>query len=400
MFQNHPAVILGMTETGLGVGRSLSKNGIKTYGFDAQKKIGFYSKYITAKICPHPLKDEKKCLDFLIEFAKKFEYKPVLFITSDYFFNIILNNKKILNEFFLMNLPDNNILKSVSNKYIQYELALKAGIDVPVTFLINNLEKINEIKHQLRYPAFIKAEDVTSWHKVMNKHDRQIKGYVVNNSEELAEKINFILKRGVQSVLVQEVIQGPDTNHFKFCSYVSQNGEFLLVFTLQKIRQHPIRFGIGSIIKSIDYPELEKIGKKFFTNINYRGVGSAEFKLDEKNGKLTLIELNPRYWLQNSLTDKCGLNFPLMDYLETTQQKPQPKYTFKTNIKWINIYMDFSSFLAYRAIGEISLKDWFSSLKGEKIFSDLSYTDIKPFFYNIMKIVKTYSKKFFKNLKF
>ena len=48
------AVVLGMFETGLAVGRSLGRAGIKVLGLDSVRKIGFYSKYIEARICPDP----------------------------------------------------------------------------------------------------------------------------------------------------------------------------------------------------------------------------------------------------------------------------------------------------------------------------------------------------------
>jgi predicted ATP-grasp superfamily ATP-dependent carboligase len=47
-------------------------------------------------------------------------------------------------------------------------------------------------------------------------------------------------------------------------------------------------------VQSVEYPELLALGKAFFKKIGYRGVGSAEFKLDDRDGTLKLIELNPR----------------------------------------------------------------------------------------------------------
>ena len=87
MIKKYPAVVLGMFETGLAIGRSLGRNGIRVFGLDFKKDVGFYSKYIRAEICPNPLTDEKKFLDYLIKFSNKFEHKPVLFVTSDNFLN-------------------------------------------------------------------------------------------------------------------------------------------------------------------------------------------------------------------------------------------------------------------------------------------------------------------------
>ena len=392
MKKKYPAVVLGMFEPGLAVGRSLGRNGIKVFGLDFKKDVGFYSKYINAEICPNPLIDEPIFIDFLIKFADKHQHKPVLFITSDNFLNAISRNRNKLKKYFFMNLPDHKVIESITDKYKQYQLLLNGNIPFPATYFPKDLEEVNEIKDEIKYPVFLKAKEVTSWRKVMGDG---IKGFVLNNPEELVERYNYIFGENLEAI-VQEVIPGFDTNHFKFCAYVSQNGEFLLQFTLRKIHQNPIHFGIGSTVESIKYPELMRIGKKFFESINYRGIGSAEFKLDSRDGKLKLIELNPRYWQQNALADKCGMNFPLVDYLEVTQQNPEPVYNFKTDIKWVNTYLDIGSFLNYRRTGEISFKEWITSLKGKKTFSIFAWDDMFPLCYDLSKKSISVFKKFFK----
>ena len=209
----------------------------------------------------------------------------------------------------------------------------------------------------------------------------------------------MIFAKGTKAI-AQEIVQGPDTNHFKYCCYISKTGKLLLAFTLQKIRQQPVRFGVGAVVQSIYYPELVRLGKKFFSTIGYRGVGSAEFKLDQKDGELKLIELNPRYWQQNILSDKCGMNFPFIDYLEATDQKPEPVFDFLKDIKWVNIYSDFDSFLSYKRQKELTLSAWLNSLRGAKVFSDFALDDILPSFYEIrfgkklLKIPKYVLQKF------
>ena len=68
--KENPALILGLFETGLAVGRSLGRHDISVYGFDFKKDIGFFSKYIQAKICPHPLEQEDEFINFLLNFGK------------------------------------------------------------------------------------------------------------------------------------------------------------------------------------------------------------------------------------------------------------------------------------------------------------------------------------------
>lgn len=376
---DHLAIVLGMTETGLGVARSLGRKGIKVLGLDFKKDIGFYSRYVKGFICPHPLETEKKFIDYLIKLGNQFDSKPVLFITSDDFLVVVSKNRDLLNEHYLFNIPKASLLDSIINKYSQFDLASKADIGVPTTFVPQHPGKAIEMATGLRFPAFVKAIDVNTWRKSISG---TVKGFIASNQEELLEILESLSKQNVKSI-VQEVVQGPDTNHFKVCCYFSEKGALLLSFTLQKLRQNPVRFGVGSLVKSVCCPELLEIGKDLFRKIGYQGVGSAEFKLDERDHRLKLIEINPRYWQQNALAERCGLNFPLVNYLDVTEQNVRAQESFETNIKWLNIYMDFDSFSAYRREGSITFPQWLRSIRGKKVYSDIATDDIVPSFYEV-----------------
>lgn len=370
----NPALVLGMFETGLGVSRSLSRAGIMVFGLDFKKDIAFYSRCVDARLCPHPTSQRKGFLEYLIDFGRRCKEKPALFVTSDDFVVAVSESQDILKEHFLFNIPFVGLLKKITNKYSQYELALNAQVDVPKTQIIDEPGAVSQVQQMLDFPVFAKGLDVSAWRK---KVSRTIKGFEIRDAKELEEKLAPIVKEGV-SVLIQEIIPGPDTNHFKYNVYISKTGEILLGFTLRKIRQNPIHFGVGAVVESIHYPELVAEGEKLFNAIGYRGVGSAEFKLDARDGKLKLIEINPRYWQQNFLPTACGMNFPLMDYLEATGQNPTRIDAFTPGIKWVNRYMDLDSFLAYRREGTLTFRAWRRSLKGKKVYSDFSWDDMKP----------------------
>ena len=374
------AVVLGMFETGLAVGRSLGRAGIRVLGLDSSRKVGFYSRYIDAVICPDPLEHEEEFIACLQRIAAREKIRPALFITSDEFLLPVSKNRKELEHSYLMNLPDSRIIECIADKFKQYTLALDAGVAVPQTFVAENLDQLLQIKDRVPLPAFIKGAEVTSWRKKMGVAS---KGFVASTQEDLINIMKMVFDRGARA-LVQEIIQGPDTNHYKASCYLSRDGKVLLAFGLQKIRQQPAGFGFGCLVQSVEYPELLALGKNFFTKIGYRGVGSAEFKLDLRDGKLKLIELNPRYWQQNALADKCGMNFPLMDYLEMTGCEPKAVLEYRYGIKWVNLYSDLESFREYRQRKQLSLMQWLESYKGEKVYSDISWDDMLPGLHEIL----------------
>ena len=378
MDKRHSALLLGLSETGLGVGRSLGRQGIKVIGLDYEKGLGSYSKYIQAGICPHPIKRERDFLRFLVDVCTKDKHKPVLFITDDNFLNTISRNRESLETKIIFLLPEHNIIEAILDKYKQYRIALNAKTEVPKTVFPSNKNEIRKICDSLEFPVFIKGRNTTQWRPVFGSH----KGFIARNADELIGIFEETYRKNVD-VIVQEMVRGPDKNHYKVCVYISRDGRLLLSFTLRKIRQLPIRFGVGISVHSVHLPKLKEMGLEFFRNINYRGVGSVEFKLDEIDGRFKMIELNPRYWQQNILADFCGMNFPLMQYLDLTGQEPVAIDEFKEQIKWINICGDIKSYWDYRKLDDLKLKEWLESLRGKAVLSDFARDDILPFMYRV-----------------
>jgi len=385
------AIVFGLFETGLGVIRSLGRNGIKVYGVDYNKDIAYYSRYVKPLICPHPLKDSELFVDWLIKkFGDSTEKIPI-FISADDFLMAISKHRDKLKRFLSFNLVPHLLLEQIGNKYQQYLLAKNANIIVPQTWVIKTFDDLSALKSNDRWPLLLKGMDVNSWRAVFGG---TTKGFVCNNLSEIQEKTSEAIKNDVP-IIIQQIISGPDTNHFKYCAYINSSGEILAELCLRKIRQLPVRFGVGAVVETINYPELIEVGRHFFTNIDFTGVGSAEFKIDEKDGKLKLIELNPRYWQQNSIGEKSGVNFPMVNYFDLKKYQMPQKENPKEKVLWINRYMDFSSFLQYRKEGLLTFSEWRKSLKGKKVYSDFAWDDPIPLFYEFGFGMKLFKLPFF-----
>jgi D-aspartate ligase len=372
-----PAVVFGLFETGLGVIRSLGSKGVPVIGIDFKKDVAWYSRYANSYICPHP-SDDKFLVEWLRNtFAKQGKKYPV-FLTGDDFLSFVSRNRDELSDFLLFEMPHPQLIQSISNKYEQYLLALNCQVPVPETWVITNEpDKIKFLSVRKTFPLFIKGMDVGSWRSLFGGTK---KGFVVKDESELLRLVEDFDFQKVP-VVVQELIEGTDSDHFKYCAYVDAQGVTHCEFMLQKIRQYPIRFGVGSAVKSIYNEELLHVGRKFFKGIGYCGVGSAEFKWDRKTNQFKLIELNPRYWQQNYLPTFCGMNFPFIQYQKMCGIPYRVNEKYDLGKLWINRYMDFSAFLDYRKADGLSFMKWRKSVKGARVYPDFSWRDPLPFFY-------------------
>ena len=374
------AVVFSQFETGLGVTRSLGQKGIKVLCVDFKKDIAWYSRYVNPLICPHPLKEMTAFLDWVAQHFEKGGKKHPVFICSDDFLVCFSMNRSFLSNYFLFNLVDHDLLEQITDKHSQYLLAKQAGISQPETRIVKHQDDLVTINlNDMQFPVFIKGLEVNSWRE---KISGTVKGFVAASPDELHRRARDILEQDVP-IVIQEIIQGPDTSHFKYNIYVGLDGQIKAEFTLRKIRQNPIHFGVGAVVESIHDSDLLAQGRKLFKSIDFTGIASAEFKRDEQDGQLKLIEINPRYWQQNYLSTACGMNFPYINYCDLTGMHMEVSPEFKAGIKWVNRYMDLGSFLKYRKEGSLTFPAWRRSLKGKKIYADFTWDDPMPVLYEI-----------------
>jgi predicted ATP-grasp superfamily ATP-dependent carboligase len=362
-----------MYETGLAVARSLGRAGIRVYGVDFKPDIGFRSRFVEPAICPNPLEDTDAFLLYLERLAYRFDVKPVVFIASDDFLLSVSRARSRLARSCLLLLPPEIVVEAIEDKLAQAQLAARAGVRVPETFCGADLTSRREIE-AVPLPAILKGRHVTGWRRAVGV---QVKGFLVRSHDELAERLEQTEGYGVDT-LVQELIPGPDTSHFKVSALISSQRELLSVFCLRKIRQCPPGSGFGCLVESHSDPHLLATGLALFNATGYIGVGSAEFKFDSRDGHLKLIELNPRYWQQVALAERCGVNFPLQHYLDAIGLNPRATQAYLTGVKWQNLHRDIDSFRVYHERGELSISQWLRSLRGPIMNSCYATDDVVP----------------------
>lgn len=371
-----PAVVLGLFATGLGAVRSLARAGVPVVGMDDDPGMpGFRSRYCTALRCPDPVREPDRLVDALLRHAAAAGERPVLFPTTDAFVLFVSRHRDELAGSYLFALPDAALLEALVDKRRQYELAERAGVPYPRAFYPETPAEVESVAAEATYPVLVKPYYGHLWRETFGGEH---KGFKAETRDELVDAFEKVFAAGIPA-MAQEIVPGPNTNHFKLSAYVGRDGEPLAVFALRKIRQYPPEFGVGSLVESIEAPDVVDLGLKFLEKIDYRGIGSVELKRDERTGELRLIELNTRLWQQNSLATVCGMNFPLIQLLDLTGRTLTPARDYRAGVKWLDLIPDFQSFWAQRKTTGSGWGDWVASWRGTRAFSTFSWRDPMPF---------------------
>jgi len=385
-----PAIVLGCDSNGYGVIRSIAKfdRNIHIIGVDSNTNSpGLFSKYLVKKIIiTDPNADEEKTYKELIAISEQFNTRPIVIITSDIFLSLFNKFRKDLSNFFLFNIPSKELLDKILDKGRQYNLVKGLGVDLPNTIFLSKEDKLTDT-FELNFPVFVKGAFPHIWKQFYTE-----KGFVADNFEKMEIIVNTIKKKNLD-LIIQELIVGPNCNHYKVSTLFNCKREPKLFFTTQKARQFPFDFGVGSYMRSERVEELLEIGKKIFDALGYTGIGSIEFKKDERDGKYKFIELNPRMWQQNYQATLAGLNFAEYYYRDLAGDVLEFNDDFLENVTYIDTVNDFQSFYSNKKITEESFYEWVKQVLKADSYAFFEKKDLTP----ILKSSK-YGTKVFKYL--
>lgn len=379
------AVILGANYyIGLSVIRCLGKEGVTVVGVDYKQKdiYGFASKYISEKlIAPHYKTDKEEYIQFLIDYAKKQDTKPVLFPCADQYVEVVDEHLDTLLKYYLIPQDKQGKYTEYMDKNSLYNLAISNNVLVPEIVRVDE-DNFYEKVEILGYPCIIKPADSPAFVKVFRK-----KIFKVHNKEEL----DIALQKAKASnldVFVQYIVEGFDDHMYTFDAHLNQNSEVTHYMTCQKNRQYPINFGASVYTAQVYEEEIVKIGTKFFKDIEYKGFGEIEFKKDEKTGKFYLIEINVRTTNINSLLYKVGINFPFIAYSELIRNDIGEFFHKKSsNITFLYAFEDVLAIRDYIKTSQLTLTSVIKSLFRKKAYAIWSFNDPKPYFIVIKSLV-------------
>jgi len=111
--------------------------------------------------------------------------------------------------------------------------------------------------------------------------------------------------------MIQEYI--PTANNKVYCfSALYQKGKCKRIFIQKQIRNVPANGGTCAFAESFYNREIIENSQKLLDSLNWNGVANIEYKLDIRDNKFKLLEINPKFWASTEMSLKAGVNFPFL----------------------------------------------------------------------------------------
>jgi len=282
-----PAIIVGETITALGTLRSLARAGIEAFTVTGAHEIVRRSRWYK----PIPGHENFRP-DELTDWLPKLDLdRAVLFPCSDHAVWQASQLADVTKHRISMSVAPTDSLDTLVDKGHFATVLEQIDIPRPRTWMLEDGRIPESVPAHVFSNAFLKPIDSQS----VVKHFG-IKAQRVESVGEAVKELKHINDHGY-SVLLQEYIPGPADRHFFIDGFVDRHHDVKALFARQRLRMHPVDFGNSSCMVSVPPKHVQGAVdslRRLLREINFHGIFSAEFKLDERDGEYKIIEVNAR----------------------------------------------------------------------------------------------------------
>jgi len=366
------AVVVGGDYQGLGIVRSLGRQNIPVCVIDDEHSIARYSRYTTHTVTVRELRDERRTVETVLEIGQRLNLLGwVLYPTREETVAAFARYRSLLSPFFRVPTPEWDTTEWCWDKRKTYSLANELGIPTPRTWYPQSADELEQITGDPPYavkPAikehFIYATKVKAWRANDRTELRQL-------YQRAAAQV------GPGEVMIQELIPGGGSQQFAYCAFFKDHNAVGSI-VVRRSRQHPPEFGRAStLVETIDLPILEELSKRFLSAINYYGLVEMEYKLDDRDGRYKLLDVNGRTWGYHSIGQTAGVDFPHMLFADQIGKLVEPQRG-RAGVKWVRLLTDVPTAALEILRGRQDLRAYVRSLRNIDIESVFNRKDILP----------------------
>ncbi len=365
-----PAILLGGGPIALAVARGLAQANVPVYALGHESDPIRWSRHRELFVDTGAgASSQERWLDWL-------EQRPgegvVLPCNDDALELLARHRRRLEGHGYVLTEADDDVVLALLDKERTYELARAAGVPTPRTLTLRAPEDVTAAAEWIGFPCAVKPLHAHHFAEHFGLARKVLRATDVRDLERAFLDLGQL---GV-AALVTEIVPGPDDQFVSFYGYLDERGETLIQFTKRKLRQNPPYFGIGCYHVTDWNPEVAEAGLRFLRGVGVRGLACVEFKRDARDGRLVLIESNPRFTAASELLRAAGLDLAQFTY-NRLLGRPVPKLDSPYR-RGLHLWVpagDVRAAVGYRECGDLGLREWVRSLAAPQRFPVASFED-------------------------
>jgi len=247
------------------------------------------------------------------------------------------------------------------------------AIDIPrpLTLIMDDPSHLERFAGA-RFPdLFLKPVDSASF---MRRY--RVKACRVHDLDDARAQLARLQADG-QRVIMQEYVPGPGSNHFLIDGFADANGDVRALFARRRLRMYPPEFGDSTHMISVPLTEVEPAVRSLraiLAAIRYRGIFSAEFKVDARDGTFKILEINARVWIYVEFAGRCGVDVCTMAFRDALGLPLGEVPSYRSGVRLVSPYKDLAAARYAWSQRQISpgawLRSWFGAQQPQFNWTD------------------------------
>lgn len=358
-----PAIVLGSHVTGLGAVRCLGQAGISAYLVCPRSNYAAGSRW--ARRLPEGVPESPDPAP-LARFLESLSFERALVLPcSDDWTRAVAGLPEALRERFLAPVAAPETIAEFLDKERFAALVERLGVPHPRTAVVRRDD--TQALAQFDFDAggvqlFLKPTDSQAFVRRFG-----VKALAVRDEADARAKLEDVWAAGLESMLVQEYVPGPASAHYFIDGFVSADGRTPARLARRRLRMFPPDFGNSTFHVTVP---LEDVGSapaqldRMLAATRFRGIFSAEFKRDERDGEFKVLEVNVRPWWYVHFAATCGVNVCELAHREARGLPLEPVESYRVGSHCLLIGADLRAYRHQRGPGGVGLWSWLRSWVG------------------------------------
>lgn len=350
------AVVVGGDYQGLGIVRSLGRHGIPVVVIDDEPSISRFSRYTWRTVRVGDLRDHARVAETVLAVGRRLDLRGwVLYPTRDEVVAAFSRHRAELASFYRVPTPEWETIRWAWDKRLTYRLAGDLGIATPRTWSAADAGALAGL--DVAFPVTLKPAI-----KERFIYRTNIKALRADGPGELADAFRAACAViPAEEIILQEYIPGGGETQFSYCAFVGRDGPVATMLA-RRARQRPPEFARSSTyVETIEMPALEEPSRRLLAEIGYYGLVELEYKLDQRDGRLKLLDFNPRTWGYHSIGGRAGVDFPYLLFRDQLKRAVTPCRA-RLGVSWVRMTTDLPTSLGEIVRGRLGLRAYVRSI--------------------------------------
>jgi predicted ATP-grasp superfamily ATP-dependent carboligase len=366
------AVVVGGDYQGLGIVRSLGRQGVPVCVVDDECSIARYSRYVTHAVKTGSLRDERTTVDTVLDVGRRLKLDGwLLYPTRDETVAAFARYRSLLTPQFRVATPDWNTIQWVWDKRNTYRLASELAIPTPRTVWPQSVDELEAIE----FDGPVAIKPAIKEHFVYATRAKAWRANTRAERRQMYERAATLVEPG--EVMIQDLIPGGGDRQFAYAAFY-KDGHAMGSMVVRRQRQHPPEFGRAStFVQTIELPILESLSERFLKSIDYYGLVELEYKLDARDGQYKLLDVNARTWGYHTLGAGAGVDFPYLLYADQIGEAIEPTRG-RAGVSWIRLVTDVPTGVVEMLAGRLDWRDYLRSLARFNVEAVFKREDLLP----------------------